>query len=101
MKFALHVITGAGFGIPFSWETTAEEVWPNHKLSFRDAVSSVLHHLLGIVILPRPLWKLPFQYLRETEEGYEEFGKYMLEVLDREKKLGKDSNGQNLLAALV
>jgi cytochrome P450 len=101
MKFTLHVITGAGFGVPFSWEVSSDEVWPNHQLSFRNAVSSVLHHLLGIVLIPKPLWKLPFEYLHEAEQGYKEFGKYMHELLDREKKRGKDSDGQNLLAALV
>lgn len=101
MKFALHVITGAGFGVPFSWETSSDEIWPNHQLSFRDAVSSVLHHLPAIVLVPKLLWKLPIEYLRESERGYEEFGKYMHELLDREKKRGKDSDGQNLLAALV
>lgn len=101
MKFTLHVLTGAGFGVPFSWETSSDEIWPNHKLSFRDAVSSVLHHLLGTVLVPKLLWKLPIEYLRECELGYDEFGKYMYELLDREKKRGKDSDGQNLLAALV
>ena len=101
MKFALHVITGAGFGVPFSWEVSSDEIWPNHRRSFRNAVSSVLHHLLGIVITPKLLWKLPIGYLRECEVGYEEFGKYMHELLEREKKRAKNSDGQNLLAALV
>lgn len=101
MKFALHVITGAGFGVPFSWEVSSDEIWPNHQLSFRNAVSSVLHHLLGIVFVPKILWKLPIEYLREAELSYEEFGKYMHELLEREKKRGEDSNGQNLLATLV
>ena len=107
MKFALHVITGAGFGVPFSWTTSSDEIWPSHKLSFRDAISSVLEHLIGIVFLPKKLWKLPIKYLKDCELGYEEFGKYMMELLDREKKKlaenksgGEDIAG-NLLAALV
>jgi cytochrome P450 len=101
MKLSLHVISGAGFGIPFTWESSSEEIWPGHKLSFRKSIETVLHHLGAIVLVPRLLWKLPIQYLRDAEEGYEEFGTYMRELLDRERKLGKESDGQNLLSALV
>jgi cytochrome P450 len=101
MKFALHVITGAGFGVPFTWEASSDEVWPKHKLSFRDALTNVLHHLITIVLVPKKLWKLPIEILRISELGYNEFGTYMRELLEREKRLGKDSDGQNLMSALV
>jgi len=101
MKLSLHVISGAGFGVPFTWESSSEEIWPGHKLSFRKSVETVLQHLGAIVLIPKRLWKLPIQYLRDTEEGYEEFGLYMRDLLDRERKLGKESDGQNLLSALV
>jgi cytochrome P450 len=104
MKFALNVISGAGFGVPFNWDSSSNDISENHTLSFKDAITSVLHHLLGIVLVPRKLWKLPIRYLRESEEGYEEFGKYMKELLEREKKILEkegSSDGSNLLAALV
>jgi cytochrome P450 len=101
MKFALHVISGAGFGVPFTWEESSDEIWPNHKMSFRDAVDTLMHNLLAIVLLPKKLLKLPIKALRTSEQAYTEFGAYMHDLLDREKKLGKDSNGQNLMSVLV
>lgn len=101
MKFALHVIIGAGFGMPFSWDTATQDIWPNHQLSFRDAVDVALHHLFAIVAAPKMLWKLPIKHLRDAELGYYEFGTYMRELLEREKQLGEASDRQNLLSALV
>jgi cytochrome P450 len=97
----LNVISGAGFGVPFEWEESSKELGNHHKLSFQGAVSSVLRHLPAIVLLPRLLWKLPIKFLRETEIGYNEFGTYMRENLDKERALLKESERQNLLAALV
>ena len=102
MKLSLHVISGAGFGVFFTWEaSSSEEIWPGHNLSFRKSIETVLQHIVAIVLIPRLLWKLPVKYLRDTEEGYEEFGRYMHELLDRERNLGKESDGRNLLSALV
>lgn len=101
MKFALHVISGAGFGVPFTWEASSDEKWPNHILSFRSAVETVLHHLIAIVLLPKILLKLPFPALRRAELGYNEFGAYMQDLVDRENKLGKDSTRANLIAELL
>jgi cytochrome P450 len=101
MKFALHVITGAGFGVPINWDTSSDTVEAPHTLSFKNAVTTVLHHLFPIMLVPRRLWKLPFDTMRRASEGYYEFGNYMRELLEREKALGKESDGQNLMAALV
>jgi cytochrome P450 len=101
MKFALHVISGAGFGVPFEWDASSHDVGQNHKYSFRDAISSVLHHLLPIVLVPKALWKLPIKVLQESAEGYYEFGAYMREHLEQEKRSVREGGGQNLLSALV
>jgi cytochrome P450 len=106
MKFALHVIAGAGFGVPFDWESdaTASKAKGGHKLTLQQAVNTVLHHLPPIVLVPRLLWKLPIPYLRATELGYTEFGTYMRELLDHERELLNDkgiSDRSNLLAAIV
>lgn len=83
MKLSLHVINGAGFGVPFTCESF-EEIWPGHKLSFHKLIETVLQHLAAIVLVSRRVWKLPIQYLRDAEKGYEEFGRYMRDLLDRE-----------------
>ena len=102
MKLALHVIAGAGFGVPFSWDVSTDDIWPNHTISFREAVSSTLSHLITIMLTPKPLLNnLPFATIRESRIAYYEFGRYMRDLLEREKALGEKSTGQNLLAALV
>jgi len=102
MKFALHVIARAGFGVPFSWDVSTDDVWPNHTMSFRDAISSTLSHLIMIMVTPKPLLdNLPFATIRDSRVAYYEFGRYMRDLLEREKALGEKSTGQNLLAALV
>lgn len=97
-KFALHVFSGAGFGVPFTWESS-DQVWPRHKLSFREAVRTVVGNLFAIILVPKILRKLPTTYFRKLEDAYNDFGVYMRELLEREK-LGKDSDG-NLLSTLV
>jgi cytochrome P450 len=103
MKFALHVISGAGFGVPFTWEKSSDDVWPQHTMSFRDAVHTLLTHLLAIVLLPKRILQLPLPWkeLRRSGQAYTEFGGYMHDLLEREKSLGKDSDGLNLMSALV
>jgi cytochrome P450 len=104
-KIALHVITGAGFGVPFTWNKSSDEVWPKHTLSFRDAVSNLVNNLLPLVVLPKVVRQLPVQSLRTVEEAYGEFGTYLREILAREKALSKEGKDQdahpNLLSALV
>lgn len=101
MKIALHVITGAAFGVPFSWDSSSDEITPNHKLSFLDSINELLHHLFALLLLPRSVLKLPIKYLRETMDAYHEFGRYIRELLEREKKSGKETDAPNLLSALA
>jgi cytochrome P450 len=104
MKLALHVITGAGFGVPFTWDSSSsDEIWPSHNLSFRSALDQTLHHLIPLMLLPRWVLRLPVEYLRVTRESYLEFGGYMRELLEREKGKVKEGMGDttNLLGALA
>jgi cytochrome P450 len=101
MKIALHVITGAGFGVPFAWDKSSEEIPENHTMSFVEAVDQTLHHLVPLMLIPRPLLKLPIDYFRVTLEAYHEFGRYMKELLEREKMNGKETDTPNLLSVLA
>lgn len=102
MKFALHVITGAGFGTPFTWEASTDDVPPNHEISFREAISSTLAQIFTILLTPKLLLRyLPFRGMQNSNLAYEEFGRYMREMVERERALGEKSEGQNLLAALA
>lgn len=97
---ALHVIMGAGYGVPFTWHESSDKPWPKHKLSFKNSVLGLLKHLLGIVIIPKVLWKLPFQKLQTMNEVYDEFGQYLRDLLERPKTLKEQDLSQNLISAL-
>ena len=100
---ALHVIMGAGYGVPFTWDKVSDEPWPNHRMSFKQAVLGLIEHLLAIVIIPKTLWQLPFQRMRTMERNYQEFGQYLRDLLDRPQiqSSGDENRGENLISALV
>jgi len=97
---ALHVIMGAGYGVPFTWQESSDKPWPKHKLSFKSSVLGLLKHLLGIVVIPKVIWKLPFQRLQTMNEVYDEFGQYLRDLLERPKTLKEEDLSQNLISAL-
>jgi cytochrome P450 len=53
------------------------------------------------MIVPRALWNLPIKPLRAAAEGYHEFGRYMSDLIDREKGLKNERDRHNLLSNLV
>jgi cytochrome P450 len=53
------------------------------------------------MIVPRALWNLPIKPLRAAAEGYHEFGRYMSDLVEREKGLGNGKDRHNLLSNLV
>jgi cytochrome P450 len=70
MSFALYVISSAGFDVRVSWsheddqhakQRTSEgksvfvgsETPPGHKMSYREALSELLHNIIWTVVLPR------------------------------------------------
>src|ERR1700737_1018785 len=101
MKFAINVIMGAGFGVPFTWEEKTDDIWPGHELSFREAVSTLMHYIYVPLFVPKMLLKLPIKVLQKVRQADNEFSNYLRDLLEREKKLGKDSNGKNLTSALI
>jgi cytochrome P450 len=88
IKIALHVITAAGYGCRFEWESS-DVVPPGHRLSFRDSIHITLNNLITLVVVPPWLRKLPIKRLRETQLAYVEFGRYLQDLVD----LGKRDQG--------
>src|SRR5436190_18389949 len=100
MKISMHVLMRASYGYQFSWESSSDEIWPNHILSFRNAVNTILNSLLIILLTPKTLWRLPIKNLRIADEGYREFGAYMHDFIQKEKQMEKNNQAQNLLSVL-
>jgi len=100
---ALHIISAAGFGVSFNWNDSASP-WPNHKLSFYNALSTVLERLFLILLTPNVVLNLPFGVLKESQEARSEFGQYLLDLMEREKLAiasREDTKRENLMAALI
>lgn len=102
MKIALHVITAAGYGYPFEWESSAD-VPPGHQMSFRDSIHVTLDNLVTLIAVPRWLLKLPIENFRRTELAYNEFGKYLRSLIDvgKRRTAMHSKNANNILQALI
>lgn len=66
MRVTLHVISQAGFGKKMAWpapqdgssaqaeaEASSDEIPPGHRLSYKDALTEILDHLLWLIVMPR------------------------------------------------
>ena len=81
------------------------ELMEGHTLTYIDALSKVLDHILAIMILPRFLLaNLPFKSTRLAYTSYVEWGKYMKEMFDTKKALilaGEGEKEKDLMASMV
>ncbi|ORY30708.1 cytochrome P450 [Rhizoclosmatium globosum] len=84
-KFALAIISSAGFGIEFAWhDMNDKNVWHGHSLSFKNALEIVVQRAVAFAVMPKALKMLPFKWMKDTKKGYDEFNQYLDELLDRE-----------------
>ncbi|KAF2877898.1 cytochrome P450 monooxygenase-like protein [Massariosphaeria phaeospora] len=122
MRFALYVISRAGFDIRVLWpheehahsqdEVDTEDslfvgsqVPPGHKMNYREALSELLHNIIWTQIAPaKYLMKSPFKAHQTAGIAVLEWGKYMEEIYDRKKNQvasGQSSSGMDLFGALI
>ncbi|KAF6228422.1 hypothetical protein HO133_008152 [Letharia lupina] len=123
MRLSLYVISRAGFGVHLQWPGTegahanggvknGEErkvsspvTAQGHSMSYTDALGSLLHNILWVLILPPFLLKhLPFQKTKETHTAFIEWGKYMDEMFQQKKAAvlkGMEGDSMDLMTALV
>ncbi|KAH8893390.1 cytochrome P450 [Thozetella sp. PMI_491] len=96
MTLALNIIGYVGFGLRLLWPGEAlpdginpkvakygtQKPAPGHSMSFSSALSSVLHRILALLLVP---WKLlsilPFKWAKEAWEAKENYVTYMDEFL--------------------
>ncbi|KAI9707330.1 MAG: hypothetical protein M1836_000290 [Candelina mexicana] len=115
MRLSLHIISRAGFGVRLLWpgvETTGGEQGEEgadtegHKMTYTDALSSLLHNMLWLMLLPQWLLKLlPFKQPKLAYQSFVEWGKHMNELFQRKKEAVRDGTefqeGMDLMGALV
>ncbi|KAF2795468.1 cytochrome P450 monooxygenase-like protein [Melanomma pulvis-pyrius CBS 109.77] len=123
MRFALYVISRAGFGVRVAWpheeeeEKQAEEqitgadsifgskVPPGHKMNYREALGSLLHNIMWTQMgPPEYLTKSPFKIHRTVGTAVIEWGKYMDELFEGKKAeiaSGHSTEGMDLFGTLI
>jgi len=137
MRLSLHVISRAGFGVHLQWPgqekahenghaegengTSSAAIPEGHEMSYTDALGSILHNILTLLITPRFLLSeqdplsplrtftdcsenLPFKATKETYTSFIEWGKYMEEMFQSKKAAvlaGEEGDQMDLMVALL
>ncbi|KAH8128751.1 hypothetical protein ACSS6W_003814 [Trichoderma asperelloides] len=119
MRLALNIISYVGFGMRLLWpgETHAAGTDPKllkygshnpsagHQLSFTDTMEFLLEHLLILLVFPRWILKLlPFEKIKKAVLSYDEYVKYMNELLDEkieDARKGDHIEGMDLMGQLA
>jgi cytochrome P450 len=99
-QLAMHVISGAAFGVQLKFREDKSTLRKGHKLTFKEALQGLNHFLPVYITLPAWLIRLlPFKVFRDAREGVDEFDRYMKDLYH--KANNEDSHENNLLNALV
>lgn len=100
---ALHVLTKVAFGMENSFDSRDKPA-PGYTLSFQRAIQLIIHNLVPCVMFGAKLCApvMP-AHLREVGKGYIEYGRYVQDIVDREKeKLTTfDQSSSNLINVLL
>ncbi|KAI0592271.1 cytochrome p450 monooxygenase [Pyrenophora tritici-repentis] len=122
MNLALYVISGAGFDVRVAWphEDAKNQVDnksgddaifvstkppPGHTMSYREALSILLHHMLWTVVFPLHWlpWS-PVEIHRKVGVAVSEWGNYMDDIYQAKKKQvisGDNKEGMDIFNALI
>lgn len=107
MRLSLHVISRAGFGVKLLWphEETNVVIPPGHTMTYKDALSDLLHNLLAILLTPDWFLRIsPFKFHKVAAESKREWGLYMREMYAEKRaelKTGGSREGMDLMGALI
>ncbi|KAI4124496.1 MAG: hypothetical protein LQ338_004759 [Usnochroma carphineum] len=129
MRLSLHVISYAGFGVKLNWpgpddqghketangsisptdekEVKDPQFGPDHSMSYTDALSTLLHSMIWILVFPMNVLKiLPIKGMKAAYTSYIEWGKYLRELFDKKKKdiatgRAQDKEGMDLMGFLL
>ncbi|EME42225.1 hypothetical protein DOTSEDRAFT_73141 [Dothistroma septosporum NZE10] len=107
MRLSLHIISRAGFGVRLHWPHEEQEtpIPAGHSMTYKDALESLLHNL--IVMILTPTWLLsrsPLKFHKTAYKAFREWGQYMREMYDEKRsevKSGQSREGMDLMGALV
>lgn len=85
--FALHVLSGAGFGKSYSFQKGAEPPKPGHEFNYKDSLCLILENALLILVFGPEMLKKNWmpKMLRRLGQATVDFKFYMTELLNDEK----------------
>ena len=107
MALALHVLTAAGFGKTYEFDSGVQKISTGHSMSYRDALKMVLGNLYGAIITSALFMNLPDfltpSGVRKIKAAVIEFKIYMFEMVEEEKKTIRNRDGEkdNLMSVLL
>lgn len=102
---ALHVLTGAGFGMPYPFDSELKTPAAGHTLSYRDALRIVISNIFVTVMMGSakvPSWLLP-KRVAVVGEAMRDLKQYLVEMVTTEQAAHArgDAAGANLMSSLV
>lgn len=103
MSLALNVLTSAGFGKTYQFTSRIQEAQTGYKMSYREALKTILSHLVGAIITSGiPSFLIPPAYQR-IKTAVVEFKKHMIDMVEEERtkiKIQGEEN-DNLMSVLL
>lgn len=102
----MHVLTCAGMGMPYSYESAMEPADPKSTvMDYRDALFLILNQTLLAVGLPHRLLTLPLVPKKWAKVGQAvtDFKRHMTNILEKERRLMsvQQLGSENLMSSLV
>lgn len=106
---ALHVLTYAGFGVRGDFGSGVTTIEEGFSLTYQDALSFILSHMVMATVLPGWLTRLPFvpKTWRKLGLSMRDFGRQMEDMLKRERmaihtdKIETNRRTETLTSALI
>lgn len=111
-KITIHVLSGAGMGASIPWEDNAnEKPKPGFKMTYIEAVKTVIHNVTGPLILPQwflsnyPTFLPGYQTMNSLSYAVQEFPTHTQDLLDQERQrsaASKDGEARsNIMSQLL
>lgn len=105
LTLALHVLTSAGFGLAYAFDSRDQRVQPGYSMTYGNALATVLKNLVFVFAVPHRLLLSPIApaRYRVIGEAIKDCKTYMKEFISMERRLieKRDPGTGNLISSLV
>ncbi|KAK0102622.1 hypothetical protein ONS95_006229 [Cadophora gregata] len=97
MRLSLEIIGRAGLGQQMDWDdgNDSQALPMGHTMSFSSSFQFIAHNILALVtVMALPSWfarMLPMKFVQDAFQAYDNWGKYMEEMIESKKRGIRDS----------